>query len=75
MLVCNNCSASFQFLIENEKPSYKEPPKYVSMHIKELIILEKYLLNFKQKKLQIPDEVLENIKNQIKKKLNCLSYK
>ena len=27
ILVCNNCSRHYTYLIENEKPSYKEPPK------------------------------------------------
>ena len=27
--ICNNCSKQIPFLIENEKPSYKEPPKEV----------------------------------------------
>ena len=26
ILVCNNCSRTIPYLIENEKPSYKEPP-------------------------------------------------
>ena len=29
ILVCNHCSRSVRFLVENEKPSYKEPPKEV----------------------------------------------
>ena len=27
ILICNNCSTNTPYLIENEKPSYKEPPK------------------------------------------------
>ena len=27
IMVCNNCSNHMTYLIENEKPSYKEPPK------------------------------------------------
>ena len=27
ILICNNCSRNVPYLIENEKPSYKEPPK------------------------------------------------
>ena len=39
ILICNNCSKTTKYLIENEKPSYKEPPKkFAFMHIKELII-------------------------------------
>ena len=29
ILICNNCANNFEYLIENEKPSYKEPPKEV----------------------------------------------
>ena len=32
ILLCNNCSKSIRFLIENEKPSYKEPPKEVCLY-------------------------------------------
>ena len=35
IIVCNKCSATTKYLVENEKPSYKEPPNV-------LIILEKY---------------------------------
>ena len=27
IMVCNNCSIHVSYLVENEKPSYKEPPK------------------------------------------------
>ena len=30
--VCNNCSKTIKYLIENEKPSYKEPPKEVCFY-------------------------------------------
>lgn len=32
ILVCNNCSSNVRFLIENEKPTYKEPPKEVCFY-------------------------------------------
>ena len=37
LIVCNNCSAQQKFLIQHEKPSYKEPPKgsMFSMHTRE----------------------------------------
>lgn len=75
MLVCNNCSASFQFLIENEKPSYKEPPKEVCFYAyKRINHFREILAQFQAKETtQIPDEVLENIKNQIKKERVKLS--
>ena len=30
--ICNNCSKTMKYLIENEKPSYKEPPKEVCFY-------------------------------------------
>jgi hypothetical protein len=32
VLICNSCAVSIPFLIENEKPSYKEPPKEVCFY-------------------------------------------
>ena len=37
MVVCNKCAVQKQFLIEHEKPSYKEPPKEVPAHNDEAI--------------------------------------
>ena len=44
VLICNNCAVNMPYLIENEKPSYKEPPKEVCFyaykkinHFKEII--------------------------------------
>ena len=31
-LFVNNCSNSVRFLVENDKPSYKEPPKEVCFY-------------------------------------------
>jgi len=69
MLVCNRCSNSINYLIENEKPSYKEPPKEVCFYAyKRINHFREILAQFQAKETtQIPDEVLENIKNQIKK--------
>ena len=38
LIVCNNCSAQQKFLIQHEKPSYKEPPKEVCLCKKKIII-------------------------------------
>ena len=68
-MVCNNCSASIQYLVENEKPSYKEPPKEVCFYAyKRINHFREVIAQFQAKETtQIPDEVLENIKLQIKK--------
>jgi len=69
IMVCNKCSKSVKFLIENEKPSYKEPPKEVCFYAyKRINHFREILAQFQAKETtQIPDEVLENIKLQITK--------
>lgn len=68
-LVCNHCSSTIQYLVENEKPSYKEPPKEVCFYAyKRINHFREVIAQFQAKETtQIPDEVLENIKLQIKK--------
>ena len=67
--VCNFCFSNTKYLIENEKPSYKEPPKEVCFYAyKRINHFREILAQFQAKETtQIPDEVLENIKHQIKK--------
>ena len=67
--ICNNCSISSKYLIENDKPSYKEPPKELCFYAyKRINHLREILAQFQAKEsTNIPDNVLENIKNQIKK--------
>lgn len=69
IIVCNNCSASIKYLVENDKPSYKEPPKEVCFYAyKRINHFREILAQFQAKETTlIPDEVLENIKLQIKK--------
>ena len=69
ILVCNICSRSIPYLIENEKPSYKEPPKEVCFYAyKRINHFKEILAQFQGKETtQIPAEVIENIKLQIKK--------
>jgi hypothetical protein len=69
VLVCNNCSKYVNFLIENEKPSYKEPPKEVCFYAyKRINHFREILAQFQAKETtQIPDKVIEDIKYQIKK--------
>lgn len=68
-LICNNCSKTVQYLVESEKPSYKEPPKEVCFYAyKRINHFREVIAQFQAKETtQIPDEVLENIKLQIKK--------
>ena len=67
--ICNNCSNITKFLIENDKPSYKEPPKEICFYAyKRINHLREILAQFQAKETtNIPLEVFENIKNKIKK--------
>jgi predicted amidophosphoribosyltransferase len=69
ILVCNACSKSIHYLVENEKSSYKDPPKEVCFYAyKRINHFREILAQFQAKETtQIPEEVLENIKQQIKK--------
>jgi len=69
IMVCNSCSRSISYLIENEKPSYKEPPKEVCFYAyKRINHFKEILAQFQGKETtQIPSDVIENIKLQIKK--------
>lgn len=79
VLICNNCSRNIKYLIENEKPSYKEPPKEVCFYAyKKINHFKEVLSQFQGKETtQIPQEVIETLKAQIKKEriqLKDLSY-
>lgn len=69
ILICNNCYRNIPYLIENDKPSYKEPPKEVCFYAyKRINHFKEILAQFQGKETtQIPSEVIENIKSQIKK--------
>jgi len=69
VLICNVCFVNIPYLIENEKPSYKEPPKEVCFYAyKKINHFKEILAQFQGKETtQIPDEVIDNIRNQIKK--------
>jgi hypothetical protein len=69
VLICNICSVNVPYLIENEKPSYKEPPKEVCFYAyKKINHFKEILAQYQGKETtQIPIEVIELIKQQIKK--------
>jgi len=69
ILICNVCFKNVPYLIENEKPSYKEPPKEVCFYAyKRINHFKEIIAQFQGKETtQIPPEVIENIKQQIKK--------
>ena len=76
IMICNVCSNSVKYLVENEKPSYKEPPKEVCFYAyKRINHFREILAQFQAKETtQIPDEVIENIIQQIKKERIDLSH-
>jgi hypothetical protein len=75
IIICNSCSRSLLYLIENEKPSYKEPPKEVCFYAyKRINHFKEILAQFQGKETtQIPHDVIENIKLQVKKERIDLS--
>jgi hypothetical protein len=75
ILVCNKCYCSIPYLVENEKPSYKEPPKEVCFYAyKRINHFREILAQFQAKETtQIPQKVLDDIKNQVKKERMELS--
>lgn len=69
IMLCNKCYVVSKYLIENEKPSYREPPREVSFYAyKKINHFKEILAQFQgRESTYIPPEVLENIKLQIKK--------
>lgn len=68
-LICNVCSRTVVYLVENEKPSYKDPPKEIFFYAYKPINHFKEILSQAQGKetTQIPPEVFERIQMQMKK--------
>jgi hypothetical protein len=69
VLICNACAVNIPYLIENEKPSYKEPPKEVCFYAyKKINHFKEILAQFQGKETtQIPNDVVDQIHLQIKK--------
>ena len=69
LLVCNKCFVNFKYLVENDKPSYKEPPKEISFYAyKRINHFREILSQFQAKEsTDIPNEIIDKIKKQIKK--------
>ena len=69
VVICDKCHVSIKYIVEHDKPSYKEPPKEVCFYAyKRINHFREILAQFQAKEsTQIPEEVIENIKNQIKK--------
>ena len=69
ILVCTECSRITKYIIEHEKPSYKEPPKEACFYAyKRINHFREILAQFQAKEsTQIPEKVFEDFKMQIKK--------
>lgn len=80
ILICNKCFAISKYLIHNDKPAYKEPPKEISFYAyRRINHFKEILAQFQAKETtEIPIGIIENIKSQIKKErlsLNTLTSK
>jgi hypothetical protein len=75
ILICTKCAASIPYLIENEKPTYKEPPKEVCFYAyKRINHFKEIIAQFQGKETtHIPTEVTERIVLQIKKERITIS--
>jgi hypothetical protein len=69
VITCNVCYINLPYLIENEKPSYKEPPKEVCFYAyKKINHFKEILSQFQGKETtQIPDYVIDQLQQQIRK--------
>ena len=69
IMVCNKCGINVKILIDNDKPSYKEPPKEVCFYAyKRINHFREILAQFQAKETTlIPYDIIENIKVKIKK--------
>jgi hypothetical protein len=79
VMICNKCRYNVRYLIENDKPSYKEPPKEVCFYAyKKINHFKEILSQFQGKETtQIPQQVIDDIMLQIKKErihISDLSY-
>lgn len=73
--ICKKCFKQEMYLVEFDKPTYKEPPKEVSFYAyKRINHFREILAQFQAKETtHIPDEVIDKIKVQIKKERITLS--
>ena len=67
--VCNTCANFLRVVTDTEKPSYKEPPKEVCYYVyKRINHFKEILAQFQAKETTyVSEEILNNVKNQIKK--------
>ena len=69
ILICNKCHVFMKYLIHNDKPTYKEPPKEISFYAyRRINHFKEILAQFQAKETtDIPIVIIETIKQQVKK--------
>jgi hypothetical protein len=69
IIICNACFTNYKYLVDNDKPSYKEPPKEISFYAyKRINHFREILSQFQAKEsTDIPQVIIERIANQVKK--------
>ena len=69
ILVCNKCSSFIVYFVENEKPSYKEPPKEACFYAyKRINHFREIIAQFQAKETtQIDRSIIDAIEHQIRK--------
>ena len=73
--ICKGCGIQKKYIVEHEKPSFREPPKEVCFYAyKRINHFREILAQFQAKETtQIPEHVIESIKLQVKKERMRLS--
>lgn len=74
VLMCNVCYSNKKYLIENDKPSCKDPPKEICFYAyKKINHFKEILAQFQGKETtMIPEQVIQCLRNQIKKERICI---
>lgn len=69
LVICNHCGNSIKFLVNNDKSSYKEPPKEICSYAYQRINhFKEIIAQFQGKETtHISNEIITTIQNQIKK--------
>lgn len=67
--ICRRCGVQKKYIVEHEKPSFREPPKEVCFYAyKRINHFREILAQFQAKETtQIPEKVITSIKHQVKK--------
>ena len=69
MRICNQCGNSIKYIVQNNRPSYKDPPKEVCFYAyKRINHFREILAQFQAKEsTNINESIIENVKKQIEK--------